>query len=215
MTIRLSAELAKAIADYRRVKADLDAFDGDRRGIAAALAEAESKVIAALELCDGDEEATADWELIHIAVKAIDAKLAADDEATVTGQTADGFANAEVYTDSDSLFAPQRPRLPGTAIPCWTTDHMTAVPALTVHLLPAWGLAKVETFADGQGHWVSREIVIGTLPVLLHDWWLWPEKALKDWFGAKPPQPIGRFAGDSSSPPLGGKTAASLDELGL
>lgn len=58
--------ILRAAVDYwRKIKADFETFDGDRRGIAAALSAASSRVVGALALNPtGDEEWDQDYALI-------------------------------------------------------------------------------------------------------------------------------------------------------
>jgi hypothetical protein len=78
---RPSKELAAAVGSYKRIKSDLAEFDGDRRGIVAALVASESRIVAALNLNpDGDEDGDRDFALVRACAELIVAMLAAEGE---------------------------------------------------------------------------------------------------------------------------------------
>lgn len=69
---RPTSRLVKAVADYERIKKDFAEFDGDRRGIVAALVGAQSRIVQALELNpEGDEDSDRDYVLVEACAKLI------------------------------------------------------------------------------------------------------------------------------------------------
>lgn len=79
---RPTDEMREAITEYRAIKADYDAFDGDRRGIGSALVAARSRIVAALLLnVDGDDDADDDYHLVRACADLILAEIERLDRA--------------------------------------------------------------------------------------------------------------------------------------
>jgi len=67
--------MAKAFDDYERVKADLDDFDGDRRGIAHALARCEHELLKSIRYVEDPDDGSRDGWLIDGIVESVVADL--------------------------------------------------------------------------------------------------------------------------------------------
>lgn len=113
------------------------------------------------------------------------------------------------------FFDESRPRL-GNGRPCWLGLNV-ALPGL--HILPLESglvegdkflpLVEVEIIVNGS--WVTCNVPVELVPMLLEEWKNDPEQAIRDWFEREPPEAKPHLENDENTT----AEVANAEELGL